>query len=303
MRIIDAHTHVFDTLAGFGPRGELRAIGGGRARWANGDVIEMIPAGMGERSFTADTLAQLLHDNGVSHAILLQGSFYGFQNDATLEAAQRYPELFTPSATLDPFCGCAAELAQRLLVEEKRPVLKFETSSGGGLMGYHRPFALDGDVLGEILPMAAQAGVTLVLDLGSPGMASFQPEAVAAIAKRYPQMPIVVCHLLAPHPGDDAALQDGLRTLALDNVWFDLAAVPWNVEPEQYPYPTGQAFVRCAREIVGAEKLLWGSDVPSVLTRESYGRLISYLMETEIFTPRELEGVLAGNAVTAYHLT
>lgn len=303
MRIIDAHTHVFDTLAGFGPRGELRAIGGGRARWANGDVIEMIPDGMGDRSFSAQTLAGLLQENGVSHAILLQGSFYGFQNDATLEAARQYPELFTPSATLDPFCGCAMDLARKFLVEEKRPVLKFETSSGGGLMGYHRPFALDGEVLGEILPLAAQADATLVLDLGSPGMASFQPEAVAAIAKRYPQMRIVVCHLLAPRIGDDDALRDGLRTLALDNVWFDLAAVPWNVEPEQYPYPTGQAFVRCAREIVGAEKLLWGSDVPSVLTRDSYGRLISYLSETDIFTARELEGVLAGNAVTAYHLT
>lgn len=303
MRIIDAHAHVFDTLAGFGPRGELRAIGGGKARWANGDVIDMIPQGMGERSFTADTLAKLLEENNISHAILLQGSFYGFQNDATLEAARRYPHLFTASGTLDPFCGCAMELAERLLVQEKRRVLKFETSSGGGLMGYHTPFRLDGPVLGEILPMAADADATLVLDLGSPGMESFQPEAVAAIAARFPNMRIVVCHLLAPRPGDEAALRDGLRLLALDNVWFDLAAVPWNVYPEQYPYPTGQSFVRCAREIVGAEKLLWGSDVPSVLTRDTYRRLISYLEEGDIFTPRELEGVLAGNAVTAYDLS
>lgn len=50
MKLIDAHTHVFEQLCGFGPRGELRPIGGGRARWANGDEIEMIPPGLGERS-------------------------------------------------------------------------------------------------------------------------------------------------------------------------------------------------------------------------------------------------------------
>lgn len=302
MRIIDAHAHVFDALAGFGPRGELRAIGGGRARWANGDVIEMIPEGLGEYSFTADTLAALLKENGVSHAILLQGSFYGFQNDAVLEATVRYPSLFTASATLDPFCGCVAELAQRFLCEEKRRVLKFELSSGGGLMGYHKAFRIDGSPLEDIFPMVAAQNATLVLDIGSPGMESFQPEAVAKIAKRFPQMRIVVCHLLAPRQGDEAALQEALRLLALENVWFDLAAVPWNVQPEQYPYPTGQDFVRTARRIVGAAKLIWGSDVPSVLTKDSYAHLISYLTESEIFTSAEWESVLAGNAEIAYAL-
>ena len=302
MRIIDAHTHVFDTLAGYGPRGELRAVGGGRARWANGDVIEMIPPGMGEKSFTGETLAALLRESGVEHAILLQGSFYGFQNDYTLETAREYPDLFTASATFDPFCACAHEIAERLLIREKRRVLKFETSCGGGLMGYHTPFELDGGLLDDAIDMARQTGATLVLDLGSPGMASFQPEAVARIARKRPDLRIVVCHLLAPCPGDDEPLRAALHTLALENVWFDLAAVPWNVYPEEYSYPTGRKFIRMAKEIVGAGKLLWGSDVPSVLTRDTYARLMQYVTESGIFTDAELEGVMAGNACTAYAL-
>lgn len=302
MRIIDAHTHVFDTLAGYGPRGELRAVGGGRARWANGDVIDMIPPGMGETSFSGETLASLLRENGVEHAILLQGSFYGFQNDYTLETAGKFPGLFTASATLDPFCVCAHELAERMLLKEKRRVLKFEASCGGGLMGYHTPFALDGGLLDDAIGMAQQTGATLVLDLGSPGMKSFQPEAVARIARKRPGLRIVVCHLLAPCLGDDEALEEALRTLALENVWFDLAAVPWNVFPEQYPYPTGRRFIRMAKEIVGAEKLLWGSDVPSVLTRDTYARLMQYVTDSGIFTDAELEGVMALNACTAYAL-
>ena len=117
MKLIDAHTHVFEQLCGFGPRGELRPIGGGKARWANGDEIEMIPPGLGERSFTADTLAALLRENHVERAVLLQGSFYGFQNEYVLESARRYPDLFVPAATCDPFCKEAEYLLHRFIHE------------------------------------------------------------------------------------------------------------------------------------------------------------------------------------------
>ncbi|MFR5410778.1 MAG: amidohydrolase family protein, partial [Enterocloster bolteae] len=130
MKLIDAHTHVFEQLCGFGPRGELRPIGGGKARWANGDEIEMIPPGLGERSFTADTLAALLRENHVERAVLLQGSFYGFQNEYVLESARRYPDLFVPAATCDPFCKEAEYLLHRFIHEKGFRIVKFETSSG-----------------------------------------------------------------------------------------------------------------------------------------------------------------------------
>ena len=302
MRIIDAHAHVFESLAGFGAKGELRSIGGGKARWANGDEISMIPHGLGDRGFHFDTLANLLRQNGVEKAVLLQGSFYGFQNDYTREAADAYPDLFVPSGTFDPFCQQASALTDRLIRTLRLPVIKFEASSGGGLMSYHPPFSLDGEVFCDCFAMIAQANATLTIDLGSPGMASFQPKAVAQIARRYPAMRIVVCHLLAPTPSDHDALADGLRTLALPNVWFDTAAVPWNLSPESYPYPTAKQYLSLAKEIVGADHLIWGSDVPSTLTRESYENLVGYIEQADVFTTAELERLLYDNAAVAYHI-
>ena len=87
-------------------------------------------------------------------------------------------------------------------------------------MGYHGDFRIDGDVFREVFAMIAEAGATLVLDIGSPGMPSFQPEAVAEIAQRHPKMKILVCHLLAPVLGDYKILEEGLRVLALHNVSF-----------------------------------------------------------------------------------
>lgn len=300
MRVIDAHAHVIERIAGFGARGELRPLGGGRAAWANGDQIQLIPASLGDRSFTGETLVGLLDRHGVEKAVLLQGSFYGFQNDYSREIEKAYPGRFAMAGTLDPFCREREGLLQRLLGEMSVRIMKFEVSSGGGIMSYHEDFDLDGPVFAPVIERIASADATLVLDIGKPGSESFQPDAVARIAARWPALRIVVCHLLAPRLGDEEILKDSLGRLKRDNVWFDLAAVPWNVSPEPYPYPTGQRYVALARDIVGSEKLLWGSDVPCPLTRESYSRLMDYLSESRIFTEGQLEGVFHDNACEAY---
>ena len=302
MKKIDCHTHIIKVVSGFGYRGELRAIGGGKVRWANGDEFALIPPELGDTSFTDDVLASVLHENHVEKAILLQGSIYGFQNDYTWEAAQKRPELFIPSATLDPFCKSAPELLNRFLHERKIRIMKFEVSSGSGLMSYHNDFDLDGPVFRDLFAEIDAAGAALVLDIGSPGMASFQPGAIAAIAKRHPGMRVVVCHLLAPVPGDDTALSEGIRQLLLPNVWFDVASLPWNVYPEAYPYPSALRFLGMAKEKAGTEKLIWGTDAPCTLTRESYDGLSRYIIESGLFSDTELEKVFGYNAGTAFAL-
>ena len=65
MKIIDAHVHVFQNLQGFRGEGELYPIGNGKGRWANGDIIEMIPEGLGDKGFTYETCRRVLAENGV----------------------------------------------------------------------------------------------------------------------------------------------------------------------------------------------------------------------------------------------
>ena len=128
------------------------------------------------------------------------------------------------------------------------------------------------------------------------------PEAVAEIAKSHPDLKIVVCHLLAPTLADEAPFAEALRALRLENVWFDISAVPWNVFPETYPYPTANRYVAMARDTVGGKKLLWGSDLPSPLTRDSYTHLWDYLQAGGLFTQDELQDIYYNNAFAAYPL-
>ena len=301
-RLIDAHAHVVEHLHGFARGGELRAVGHGRARWADGSEFLIFPETLGEKDVTFQRLHDFLTAKGVEKAVLLQGSFYGFQNEYTLEAARAYPEMFVPAFTFDPFAGNWEKIFDRFFVREGVHLVKFEVSSDGGIMSYHEPFRLDGMRLLPIAEAIAQGGGTLVLDIGTQPNASFQPDAVANLAVRFPKMHIIVCHLTAPRLGEEEGLRRALTAMKACNIWFDLSAIPWKTKPETYPYPTARRYVAMAKDIVGASKLLWGSDLPSPLTRDSYEHLYEYLDNGELFTLEELEGVYWRNAMAAYML-
>lgn len=303
MKLVDVHVHVVETLHGFARRGEFRAIGGGRARWANGEETALIPPELGEYDVRGERLYPFLKAQGVERAVLLQGSFYGFHNEYSLEVARKYPDMFIPACTADPFARESMQILERFVCREGVRVIKFEVSDGGGMMGYHEPFRIDGPRLEKQIRLAADNGCTLVLDVGGPGMDSFQPDAIANIAKAYPDMRIVVCHLLAPTLADEAPFAQALGMLRLPNVWFDISAVPWNVDPEVYPYPTALRYVAMARDAVGHDKLLWGSDLPSPLTRDSYVHLWDYLQTGKLFDEGELQDIYYNNAFDAYPLS
>jgi predicted TIM-barrel fold metal-dependent hydrolase len=129
---------------------------------------------------------------------------------------------------------------------------------------------------------------------------SFQIDALARAISRYPDVRFVVCHLLAPRLQDEQAMTEGVRKLNLPNVWFDLAAMPANVRPEQYPYPTARHYLEVGKKIVGADRLIFGSDVPSTLTRDSYRHLIDFIMLSDVFTDDEKEKVFYQNAEEVY---
>ncbi|MEA4863891.1 MAG: amidohydrolase family protein [Sphaerochaeta sp.] len=296
MRIIDAHAHVFEQLCGFGSDGELRAIGGGKARWATGEVVDIIPTGFGDTSFTADTLLSIMDKHDVEKAVLLQGGFLGFANDFIHQVCQSHPTRFAGAATFDPWCRNAQRILDNLL--NSFHIFKFEMSVGCGIMGSHPDFALDNPLMmGFYEQIAAKKGM-LVFDLGSPGDGSNQPKAIRAIAEAFPAMSIVVCHLMSPRRQHLQQLQEGLATMKRENIHFDLAALHWKVRPEAYPFPTAQQFTAVAKDLVGADHLMWGSDAPSTLVHHSYGQLLDYLLP--VFSEKEQQAVFHDNALRLY---
>ena len=299
MKIIDAHAHVVQYIAGFTSRGELRGVGGGRARYADGSEFQMIPEKFGG-SFTADDMISVMDGNGVEKAVLLQGQFFGFQNEYTAEAVKKYPNRLIGAGSYDPFCAKAEDVKRRLFHELGFKAVKFEVSNGSGLMAYHLPIDLDGEVMNACYRHAADNGLTVVMDIGRPRNCCWQVDALAAVVKKYPSVTFVICHLLAPQRTDVAILGGALSKLARPNVYFDLASLASNQQPETYPYPTAVEHLETAKRVVGSDRLMFGTDMPSNLCRDTYAHLTDYIKLSGVFTDSELEDIFYNTANAVY---
>ena len=299
MKIIDAHAHVVQYIAGFTSRGELRGVGGGRARYADGSEFQMIPEKFGG-SFTADDMISVMDGNGVEKAVLLQGQFFGFQNEYTAEAVKKYPNRLIGAGSYDPFCAKAEDVKRRLFHELGFKAVKFEVSNGSGLMAYHLPIDLDGEVMNACYRHAADNGLTVVMDIGRPRNCCWQVDALAAVVKKYPSVTFVICHLLAPQRTDVAILGGALSKLARPNVYFDLASLASNQQPETYPYPTAVEHLETAKRVVGSDRLMFGTDMPSNLCRDTYAHLTDYITLSGVFTDSELDDIFYNTANAVY---
>ena len=70
--------------------------------------------------------------------------------------------------------------------------------------------------------MIDQCNAVVALDIGDRTMASYQPENLSRVAKAFPNMKMVLCHLLAPTRGEEDRLWSDLELLNQDNIWFDI---------------------------------------------------------------------------------
>lgn len=301
MKIIDAHIHLCQSLNGFGAKGELRCIGGGYVEYADGSTFQMFPAELGEDKVTPETVLSLMDREGIEKAVMLQGNFIGPQNLYTWEAMQKYPHRFTGGACYDPFCRNYKDVRRHLFEELGFPIVKFEVSDGSGLMSYHEEFALDGKMIEEQLRYADALGLIVVFDIGRHGGCCWQAQRLAAAVKRHPGLQFVVCHLLAPQGRSyENDWRVAMKALNQDNVVFDLASLSSNQKPEAYPYPTAIWFIKEAMGILGADRMMWGSDLPSNLCRDTYRHLFDYILNSPAFTESEKDFMLWKTAERIY---
>ena len=296
MKIIDAHVHLVQCIAGTGAGGELRSCGGGQGIYADGSVCALIPPAWGTDQVTPERMLELMDAHQVERAVLLQGGYLGFQNLYSWQAQQQWPHRFLAAAAYDPYSRGRDAIVHHLFEEQGIRVVKFEVSTGSGLMAIHPVFALDGEVMCREAAFAAEHGLVFVIDIGKLGSPSSQIGALRRLILRHPDMKFVVCHLLAPKQTELAQMTDGLEALHLPNVWFDLASLQRNVRPDEPPFPITRRFIARAVETVGAERLLFGTDAPSNLCHMTYQQMVDTIAQDPALAEEQKQMILYENA-------
>lgn len=281
--IVDAHVHVARELTGFW---EPLRYGQVRDR---GQVRQLLPPAFDPPASPPEVLLGYMDAAGVERAIIVQHHMYGDQNGTVLAALAQWPDRFAGYAYLGAF-------------DRPDDPDRLERLLAGGLLGLKvelnstrrlRPdFRFDGERERRVWERLHALGRPLAIDLiGTP------PEDLPALHRLLEELPnltIVNCHVGGP---GGAGWEERARLGAHPRVWSDLAALPLLLKDEEYPFPRTVEFVRWTVEHIGAERLLWGSDYPVVLSQATYRQFLDYLRRhCPFLTAEQQTAILGGNA-------
>lgn len=304
--IIDAHAHIMREVKGRTGAGKTRSLAFGKIQWGD-QIIRLLPPLNPKTSFPPEVLLEHMNWAGVDKAVLLQGPFYGEMNEYVWQAVKQWPDRFIGAGYVDPRSPDARETFQRITNDFGFQIIKLELSEAAGLTGLYPDLQIDGESMAWIWEEAERKGLVVTLDLGAVGSRSYQTQAVKNLLSRHPRLEIVIAHLAQPPISKpdveelDRLWQDQILLARNPNVWLDLSALPAYSSVEHYPYPTACQYIRRAAEMIGADKIMWGTDVPGLLVHATYPQLLGWVAQhCDFLSDDDLKRVLGDNAWRVY---
>jgi predicted TIM-barrel fold metal-dependent hydrolase len=255
--IIDAHVHLARELTGF--RRPLR-----HGKVVDGDkVSQWFPPSFDPPTSPPETLLAYMDDAGVDRAIIVQHNLYGDQNETVIAAVKGWPDRFAGYAFLGAFDQPDDPDRLERLIERGILGLKIELATTRRL----RPsFRFDGDHEWRIWERLNALKRPLALDLIGTPPSDAPP--LRRMLDEFPNLVIHNCHVGGP---GDANWEEKALLGRHPRVWSDLAALPLLLKPaEEYPFPRMQEFVHWTIENVSADRVMWGTDYPPMLTVATY---------------------------------
>lgn len=248
-KIIDMHTHMFpeDVINNWG-------------KYASRDYYFKLltdPAeGTIQRYATAEEAIELADEAGVEK-IVMQGWYWNdhelckFHNDYMYEVIEKYPDRFEAYMSINPTFG-------NLAINEVERNYKRGFAGIGELGPGGNDFKLSDTSFLKLMETAQHYNLPVNIHSNEPvGIGSdfagkdktFIGEFIQ-LAKRFPDLTLIMAHL-----GGGLPFYEHIPEVkkALKNVYYDLAANPLVYETRS---------IRTVVDIVGAEKVLFGSDFP-----------------------------------------
>lgn len=289
MTIIDAHSHLWlrqDTVVdGY----EIRTLANGRSLFM-GEVRQMLPPFMIDGRNSAEVFLSNMDYAGVGAAVVTQEFIDGIQNDYLLEVKKKYPDRFFVCGMCefrrDGFYAQAEDLIEKGFRGIKIPAQR--------LLMKDRRVRLDSDEMMRMFRLMEKNGVILSVDLADGDTQVGEMEEIIA---ECPGLKIAIGHF-------GMVTTKGWKSQILlarnRNVMIESGGITWLFNDEFYPFKGAVRAIREAADLVGIEKLMWGSDYPRTITAITYRMSYDFVLKSPELTDREKELFLGLNARDFY---
>ncbi|MBQ4294640.1 MAG: amidohydrolase [Prevotella sp.] len=288
-KIIDAHSHLWlrqdTTWNGL----RIKPLPNGRSMFL-GEERQMLPPFMVDGVNSAEVFISNMNYAQVSAAVVVQEFIDGQQNEY-LELVQRqYHDRFFTCGMADylhpGFYAEAADLidagfrgmaipAHRIITDKKRVML-------------------NSDEMMRMFKLMEAKGVILSITLAD---GDLQVGELKEVLEECPDLKVAIGHFGMPTvPG----WEQQILLARHDNVMVESGGITWLYNSEFYPFPSAVKAIRKAIDLVGPQKLMWGSDYPRTITAITYRMSYDFIIKSQELSEEEKTLFLAENARQFY---
>lgn len=288
-KIIDAHSHLWlrqDTSWNGMP---VRTLKNGRSFFLT-EEVQMVPPFMIDGVNSAEVFLSNMNYAQVGGAVVVQEFIDGIQNDYLAKVKSDYPERFFVFGMCDYFKPGFYDTAASLI----------DSSFKGIAIPGHRLILSDGRVnlnspeMMKMFHLMENKGVILSLCLAENNL---QNGEIKEVIEECPRLKIAIGHFgMVTAPG----WEDQIKLALNDNVMIESGGITWLFNKEFYPFNGAVRAIREAIDMVGADKLMWGSDYPRTITAITYKMSYDFILKTNDLTDREKRLFLGENAEKFY---
>lgn len=259
-----------------------------------------MPAYFADSSFPVETLIAVLDENQVEKAVVMAH----LDNDiceTSFDAITKYPDRLRAAISVE----IKEESLDALQYWRERGIniLKFEMR---GLNEFYGQLDVDDPMMLRLFKQAERLGMIAVIDPSPSTFSSYQPNGIRRILDQCPDLKLVVCHMGFPYRGmrQDAEIYDQWKNMTSlakrDNVWFDVTAIPDLFSDENYPWTSAMEFLNEFVSRYGAEKVIWGTDIPGTFRNATYSQMIRAFEQCSFLTEADKDKLFYENADKLY---
>ena len=276
--IIDAHSHLWlkqDTTVE-GKR--ICSLKNGRSIFMD-EEVQMLPPFMIDGKNSAEVFLSNMNYAQVGAAVVVQEVIDGCQNEYLTKVQQQYPDRF--------FC-----MGMAWNTDEAQAVID------AGLKGIAFPGHRIHESLLTLMPvfkLMEREGMVLSMCLADDERQIAQ---MAEVIQECPNLKVAIGHFGMPNTASFRS--QVLLARQGKNVMVESGGITWLYNSEFYPFPTAVRRIREAADLVGMDRLMWGSDYPRTITAITYKMSYDFVEKSAELTDAEKAMFLGSNAKHFY---
>lgn len=287
--IIDAHAHLWlrqDTVVDGLP---IRTLENGRSLFM-GEVRQMLPPFMIDGRNSAEVFLSNMDYAQVSAAVITQEFIDGIQNEYLADVAARYPDRFFVCGLCEFRKPGFYEQAKQLIEQGFRGI---KIPAQRLLLKEGRVW-LNSDEMMRMFHLMEQKQVLLSIDMAD---GATQVPELEEVIQECPQLKVAIGHFgMVTTPG----WTEQVKLARHPNVRIESGGITWLFNDEFYPFRGAVRAIREAADLVGMDKLMWGSDYPRTITAITYRMSYDFVSKSAELTDDEKRLFLGANARSFY---